>query len=271
MTYTLGIIGAGNMGSAIVHGAVEHDAIPAERILVCDIDPAKRAALGSLDCVTTDNPRTVVSQLDPDGQIVLAVKPQVFPQVAKVIAPLPASTVVISVMAGLSSAHLRETLGENARIVRVMPNMPCQVGAGMSAIALGEGAREGDEELAMKVFASIGETVLVREAQMNAVTAVSGSGPGYIFYLAQAMQEAAIELGLEPEQAVLLVNQTIRGSGRMLLESEHTAEELRRAVANPGGTTEAGLSVLNRHQLPKIITEALTAARDRGLELDQEN
>ncbi len=271
MKFKLGIIGGGNMGHAIVRGAVEHEVIPADRILVCDVDAAKRAALGSLDCVTTDDPRVVPAHLAEDGQLLLAVKPQIFPEVAQCIAPLEASRVVISIMAGLSSAHIRATLGENARMVRVMPNMPCQVGAGMSAIALGQGANEGDDELAHAVFASIGETVQVREAQMNAVTAVSGSGPGYFFFLAQAMQEAAVSLGLEPKLAELLVNQTIRGSGRLLLESDHSAEALRLAVANPGGTTEAALDVMNKQQIPRIITEALTAARDRGLELDQDD
>ena len=261
MAYSLGIIGGGNMGTPIARGAVDHDVIPAEKIIVCDIDEAKRAAAEAIGCAVTDDPAEAACA----EQILLAVKPQVVPCVAERIAPLPDGKVVISIMAGLTSANLRSALGPSARIVRVMPNLPSQIGAGMAAIALGEGALKGDDELATSLFAAIGRTVCVREEQMYARYGRSG----YIFFLAQAMQEAAVSLGLEPEQAVLLVNQTILGSGLLLHESDQSAEALRLAVANPGGTTEAALNVMFERELPGIFADALTAARDRGIELNE--
>ena len=265
MTCRLGIIGGGNMGAAILRGAIAQEVIPADRIMVIDIDETKRAEAEALGCRVSDNP---ADALDAD-QIMLAIKPQIFPVVAERLSPLAESKIVISIMAGLSSRNLRAALGENARVVRVMPNTPCQVGAGMSAIALGEGALEGDDELALKLCAALGETVRVREEQMYAVTATSGSGPAYVFLLAEAMQEAAVRLGIEPEKAALLVNQTIRGSGILLLESDQSPEALRTAVTSPKGTTEAAIKVMLKREMPGIVDEALTAARDRGIELDQ--
>ncbi|MCH7602451.1 MAG: pyrroline-5-carboxylate reductase [Planctomycetes bacterium] len=280
MIHSLGIICRGNMGAAIMRGVIGEGAmgsgavgpgavgpgvIPADRIIVVDIDEAKRAEAEALGCKVSDNP----ADASDAEQIMLAVKPQVFPVVAERLAPLVESKIVISIMAGLSSRNIRAALGENARIVRVMPNTPCQVGAGMSAIALGEGAKEGDDELAMKLCSALGETVRVREEQMYAVTATSGSGPAYVFLLAEAMQEAAINLGLEPEKAALLVNQTILGAGKLLRQSDQSPEALRSAVTSPKGTTEAALKVMLKREMPGIIDEALTAARDRGIELDQ--
>ncbi len=216
-------------------------------------------------CATVEEPKGVVDA----EEIMLAVKPQIFPEVARAIGPLRSPRVVISIMAGLGSRAIRAALGDEARVVRVMPNTPCQVGAGMAAIALGEGARGGDEKLALAVFGALGGTVMVDEAMMYAVTAVSGSGPGYVFLLAEAMQKAAVDLGLDPEVADRLVRQTVFGSGKLLVESDQGAADLRRAVTSPGGTTEAALKVMLGGRLPEIIAEAITAARDRGVELDQ--
>lgn len=270
MIHSLGIIGGGNMGAAIMRGAIGEGAmgpgvIAADRIIVIDIDETKRAEAESLGCKVSDDP----ADAKDAEQIMLAVKPQIFPVVAERMTPLAESKIMISIMAGLSSRNIRAALGENARIVRVMPNTPCQVGAGMSAIALGEGAKEGDDELALKLFSALGETVRVREEQMYAVTAASGSGPAYVFLLAEAMQAAAVRLGIEPEKAALLVNQTILGAGKLLRESDQSPEALRTAVTSPKGTTEAALKVMFQREMPEIIDAALTAARDRGIELDQ--
>jgi pyrroline-5-carboxylate reductase len=149
-----------------------------------------------------------------------------------------------------------------------MPNMPCQIGAGMAAIAVGEGAQPGDETLAVGIFEALGRTVIVDEAVMHAVTAVSGSGPAYVFLLAEAMEQAGVGLGLDPDTARLLVRQTILGAGKLLAESDRTASELRVAVTSPGGTTEAALTEMLSRELPTIVQDAVTAARDRGAELE---
>ena len=265
MTTRLGIIGGGNMGLAIVRGSIEAGVLEPQAIVVAEIDPARRAEVARSGCSTVEEPRGV---LDAE-QIMLAVKPQSFPDVGRALGPLGSPKVVISIMAGLGSRAIRAALGEGARVVRVMPNMPCQVGAGMAAIALGEGARAGDETLAQAVLGALGETVMVDESLMYAVTAVSGSGPAYVFLLAEAMQKAAVGLGIDADAADRLVRQTVFGSGKLLVESGATAAELRRAVTSPGGTTEAALKVMLEGRLPEMIAEAITAARDRGVELDQ--
>jgi len=253
------------MGQAILQGAIRAEVVEVGQILVVDTDEQRLSEVASIGCAVSDDASTSLSA----GQIMLAVKPQVFNAVASVIAPLIEPKIVISIMAGLSSKVLRSALGDKARIIRVMPNTPCSVGAGMSAIALGEGAEQGDETLAVSIFKSLGKTTIVDESLMYAVTAVSGSGPAYVFMLAEEMQKAAMELGIDQTTARLLANQTIFGAGRMLCESNIDVATLRQAVTSPGGTTQAALEVMMNRDLPKIINDAIQAAHERGVELDQ--
>lgn len=259
----LGIIGGGNMGRAIVAGAIQAQVLVPQDVVVAEIDAGRRAELDRLGCRTTDDPAGV---LDAE-QLMLAVKPQSFPEVARAVAPLPEPRVVISIMAGLGSRGIRSALGP-ARVVRVMPNTPCRIGAGMAAIALGDGAEPGDETLAIAIFEALGATALVDEAQMHVVTAVSGSGPAYVFLLAEAMQRAAEGLGLSRETAALLTSRTVAGAGRLLVESAEPPADLRRAVTSPGGTTAAAIELMLTRDLPQIVIDAVTAARDRGAELE---
>lgn len=265
MPSALGVIGGGNMGSAIVRGALRAGVLQTDQIIIAEVDARQRDELKPLGCAVTDNPNAAARA----DQILLAVKPQVFPDVARAIGSLPASAIVISIMAGRNTAFIRTCLGGSARIVRAMPNTPCQIGEGMTAIALGAGAQAGDEKLALQLFNALGRTVMLDESLMHAVTAVSGSGPAYVFLLAEAMQQAAVELGIAPQEARLLVSQTILGSGKLLVESERTATQLRQAVTSPGGTTSAALEVMFENELPQTISEALLAARNRGIELEQ--
>jgi len=202
--------------------------------------------------------------------VVLAVKPQALGDLAPELgAHLTGRHVVISIMAGVRLAKLTEALGAHVtRLVRVMPNTPMMVGQGMSAIAAAPSARPGDDKLAMQLLSAGGEAVRVDESMMDAVTAVSGSGPAYVFYLAEAMQNAAEELGLG-EQAPTLVAQTLVGAAQLLAESEHSAAELRKRVTSPGGTTEAALKHMDEQQMERIIIEAVKAAAKRSEELGQ--
>ncbi len=265
MTHTLGIIGCGNMGAAILRGALHAGVLAASDVVVAEPDADKRSKLADTGCAIVESAKDIVNV----QQIMLAVKPQAFATVAEAIAPLPQPTVVISIMAGLSSATIRKALGENARIVRAMPNTPAQLGLGMTALAVGDGATEADLELATKLFEAVGRVLRVDEIMMYAITAVSGSGPAYIFLLAEAMQQGAEQMGLSHADARTLVAQTVRGAGELLAQSELTATDLRQAVTSPGGTTAAALEHMFEKELPEIVTEALAAARDRGIELDQ--
>ena len=263
MAIKLGIIGAGNMGMAIVRGAIEAGVLSPQTLVVADLDESRRKAAAGLGCrVTADS-----GELREAAQILLAVKPQGFPAVVAAIGPLDHSTVVISIMAGLGSQAIRQALGPSARVVRVMPNTPCRLGEGMTAIAPGDGAEPGDETLAVKIFEALGRTVIVDEDHMHAVTGISGSGPAYVFLLAEAMEKAAVAAGLDDATAALLVRQTILGAGALLAETGDGPADLRKAVTSPGGTTEAALEVMLARDWPAIVGDAIVAARKRGAEL----
>jgi pyrroline-5-carboxylate reductase len=176
---------------------------------------------------------------------------------------------VISIMAGLSSGPIRAALGEGVRVIRVMPNTPSQINLGISAIAMGEGARPGDDDLARRLFEAVGSVVTVREEQIYAVTAVSGGGPAYVCLLAEAMTQGAVELGIEPETARALAIHTIHGAGALMVRTGEDPATLREAVTSKGGTTFEALKVMYERELPRIIADGLAAARDRGIELDR--
>jgi pyrroline-5-carboxylate reductase len=154
MTHTLGIIGGGNMGHAITRGAITAHVLRPEQIVVAEVDAAKRETLASLGCAVTAEAHEVITA----EQVMFALKPQCFAGVADPLAPIDRPTVVISIMAGLSTAFIRRRLGDQARLIRAMPNTPCQLGEGMTGIALGDGAQPGDEQLAWHIFEALGRT-----------------------------------------------------------------------------------------------------------------
>jgi pyrroline-5-carboxylate reductase len=200
--------------------------------------------------------------------IVLAVKP---PDVAGLAASIADSVrpdaVVVSVAAGIPTAGIERQLGPGARVVRVMPNTPMLVGAGMSAISAGAAATEADLEIAEQLLSAVGEVVQLPEAQLDAVTALSGSGPAYVFLLAEALIDAGVLVGLTRPVATTLAVQTLVGSALMLRDSGDSAAQLREAVTSPGGTTAAALKALESHALRAAVADALEAARDRSREL----
>jgi pyrroline-5-carboxylate reductase len=264
------LIGGGNMGSAIVEGVVAKRLLTPREMTVVEIDAAKRPMFAAMGCDVAAEATALgaVDQLDPKMQIVLAVKPQAFADVAREIAPVTKPRVFISIMAGLDSGRIHRALGPAARIVRCMPNVACQIGQGMTAIALGMGAREGDEDVARQIFDALGKSVMVDESLMHAVTAVSGSGPAYVFLLAEAMQKAAEAVDLPDDVAKVLVTQTMLGAAHMLSAKDVDAPALRQSVTSRGGTTEAALRVFEHVGLERIVIDAVRAARDRGVELN---
>ncbi len=267
MQYELGFIGGGNMAEAIVRAAVQNRIVPPQRIIVSD-PVEKRLALFELLGVktTTDNAGVVASS----RQVVLAVKPQTLPKLAGELSKLDAERQwIISIMAGIRCEKIETLAGKPTRIVRVMPNTPLLVGQGMSGVAMGPHARPGDEALALQLFSAAGKAVMVREDELDAVTAVSGSGPAYLFYLAEAMAEAAESLGLSPQQADRLSRQTLLGAAKLLAESTDAPAELRRKVTSPGGTTQAAVEHMESQQVKTHIIEAIRRAADRSRALGQ--
>ncbi len=201
--------------------------------------------------------------------LVLAVKPQIMPAVLAELAPLVReATIVVSIAAGITLATMSEALGEAARLVRAMPNTPALVGRGMTVVVGGGGAIPEDIAMVEKILASVGTVRSVEEeALLDAVTAVSGSGPGFVFAYGEAMVEAAEAAGLAPELALTLVQETLAGAAELWRGAGEDAGELRRRVTSPGGTTEAGLAALSENRFKEAVNAAVSAAAARSREL----
>jgi pyrroline-5-carboxylate reductase len=258
MGILLTVIGGGNMAKAIIAGAIEGGVLDASMVAIADPDAGSRDFFEKLGCVAFTNAQA----LPPATFTLLAVKPQMFDAVSKDLQ----AEVVYSIMAGVTTDTIANAVGD-ARVVRVMPNLPCSIGYGAAGIALGTGATDEDAELARKLFSAIGITVDVDESLMDAVTAVSGSGPAYLFMLAEAMIEGGVNAGLTREVATALVQQTVLGASELLVRDDRSAGELREAVTSKGGTTAAALQFLHDKGAPEAISDAVIAARDRGREL----
>ncbi|MEX2214442.1 MAG: pyrroline-5-carboxylate reductase [Phycisphaeraceae bacterium] len=270
MQHELGFLGAGNMAEAIAKAAIDKGVLAPSQMIAADPSPARQPIFEKLGITFTQSNADVIRS---SKQIMLAVKPQMF---HKVVADLAAHAttdhVLLSIMAGLRVEKINEVItaagGKAMRIVRIMPNTPVMVSQGMAGIAVGPSCNPGDDDLAMKLFSAGGKAVRVEERLIDAITAVSGSGPAYVFYLAEAMEKTAAELGLG-EHARLLVSQTIAGAAAMLLASTDTPAELRRKVTSPGGTTEAAIRHMDSQQMMQTIDDAMKAAQRRSLELGQ--
>jgi len=264
MQYRLGFIGCGNMAQAIAAGAIEQRVLAPTDIIASDPSDENRGVFSQWGCSTTHDNGEVAAQAE---QILLAVKPQIYPKVAPDLSSaLNDSQVLISIMAGLSSAKIAEAIGSPCRVVRVMPNTPAMVGQGMAGIALGGSAQAGDDALAKQLFAAVGQVVELDEPMIDAINAISGSGPAYLFYLAEAMEQAAAQLGLG-EQARQIVAQTLFGSAKLLAETGEDPVELRRKVTSPGGTTLAASNHMDAKAVQPAIVDAIRAAYDRAKEL----
>ena len=264
----LGLVGAGNMAQAIASAAIEHGTLQADQIIAYDPQPQRVKVFAGMGVTMAASVPELVAVSE---QVMLAVKPQVVPQVAADMASaLTSEHVVLSIMAGVTTDRLAKALGQPTRVVRIMPNTPMMVGMGMAGISCGANAQPGDDALAMRLFTAGGsEAISVDEAQLDAITAVSGSGPAYLFYLAQAMEQAAVDMGLSASQSALLVSQTLRGASQMLVESPNTPQQLRQKVTSPGGTTQAAIEHLQSHDVLQTVVDALRAAETRSQTLGQ--
>ena len=257
----IGFIGGGNMAEALIKGLTT---LGTTDIVVSEPDGQKRARLEKLYGVkTVADGRLVVSSCDV---IVLAVKPQVMDKVLEELGDMKlGAKTVISIAAGITLSYLTQKLGTE-NVIRVMPNTPALVLSGMSAIARARGATDEGFSATVKIFSAVGKTVEVAESDMDAVTALSGSGPAFAAYFAWAMVDAAVALGLTAEVASVLALQTIAGTVKLLETGRHPAQ-LIEAVASPGGTTEAGLRVLDEKGFKEIVADTLNAAAKRSAEL----
>lgn len=268
MSIELGILGSGNMAEAIARGVISSGLLAASQILAADPSPQRRAVFSEqlgIQCIE-DN-REVARQA---RMVLLSVKPQQMKDVLAVIGPIArADALFISIAAGISSQFIEKHLssGRNWRVIRTMPNTPMLVGEGMVALARGRHATEADAAEARKLFEAAADVIDLDENKLDAVTAVSGSGPAYFFYLVEQIIRAGTELGLTPAESRKLAIKTCIGAGKMLASTSDSPEELRRKVTSPGGTTQAAITHLEQNQVGPGIVEAVKAAARRSREL----
>jgi pyrroline-5-carboxylate reductase len=284
----LAVIGGGRMGEALISGLIAAGTLGAGRIAVVEPDAARRAALGARYGVEAREGLRDVLAGGGEGRgrrdageasapgaaeghgrlaVLLAVKPQQIDTVAAELGPLlPADTAVISIAAGVSTARLEVRLGGEPRVVRVMPNQAAFAGMAISAVSYGSFATAEDVELTVELMGAVGKALVVDEDLQNAVTAVSGSGPAYVYLFARTLIEAGVAQGLSPDQARELVIETIRGATEMLARGGDPSEMID-AVASPGGTTVAALEAFERTGLEAALTAGVEAAARRAEEL----
>lgn len=259
-------IGGGNMAQALIGGLISRG-LPSTRITVSDPVEQIRQLLQEKEVhVTQDN----VAAIQNADVVVLAVKPQVLATVLRPLKGLLSDKLVISIIAGAEIQTISNLIDSN-RIVRVMPNTPALVQTGAHGIYANDVVGTSDRELTSQILAATGLTIWVNsEAQIDAVTAVSGSGPAYFFYLMESMIRAGKNLGLDEKVATALTLQTALGAAQMAITSSNTPSELRKNVTSPNGTTQAALEVFDRAQISQNIQSALAAAQKRSQELAQE-
>jgi pyrroline-5-carboxylate reductase len=258
-------LGAGNMGSALLQGALKSRFLKSSAVSVFDVDAKKAKALArKLKVRAAASNAEAVKDAD---YIFLCVKPQQMgPLLEEVRDSVPAKACLVSIAAGVPTGRIEKFFPRPAAVVRVMPNTPALVGRGMSAAAPGKNAKPAHLRFVTGLLRSVGESATVEEDLMDAVTAVSGSGPAYVFYLAESLALAAEAVGLPRQTAQQLARQTVTGAAKMLEGGEDPAE-LRRKVTSPGGTTEAALKHLSEQGWQTIFVQAVTKARNRSREL----
>ena len=263
----IGFIGGGNMAQSLIGGLINDGTDPG-RLAVADPGAERRADLAERFGIETFESNTELA--GAVDVVVLAVKPQVLPEVCKELGPAlnGRRPLVVSVAAGIRTADLGRWLGGSPAIVRAMPNTPSLVQSGATGLFANDQVDETQRDVAENLMRAVGLTIWVKEeAQMDAVTAISGSGPAYFFLVMEALEGAATELGLSPEQARLLAVQTGFGAAKMALESPEGAAQLRERVTSPGGTTERALQAFEEGDLRGLFARATAAARDRADEL----
>ena len=263
----LAFIGGGNMASSLIGGLVA-DHVDPKQISVADINDNQRENLAARYGVSTSADNQAIAA-DADV-VILAIKPQQLKAVSEGLAPTiqQNNSLVVSIAAGIRSEDINKWLGGNAAVVRAMPNTPALVQTGATALFGNAQVSSKQRDLAESILRAAGLTLWVEdESQMDAVTALSGSGPAYFFRIMEAIESAGVELGLTKETAHLLTLQTALGAAKMALESHESVANLREQVTSPGGTTEQGLAAMEKHNIDAVFSDVLKAARSRSEEL----
>lgn len=266
MTESIGFLGAGKMATALAQGWIKAGLVAVEQVCASDPVAAARdsftretgAACGS------DNLHVVASS----ELLLLAVKPQTMPDLLREIRPaIQPRHLIVSIAAGITIQQISDAVGADKRIIRVMPNTPCLVGASASAFAGSASATAADRQRVDRLLGSVGRSFVVPEKLLDAVTGLSGSGPAFVFVMIEALSDGGVRMGLPRDLATQLAAQTLFGSAKMLLETGLHPGQLKDMVTSPGGTTIAGLHALEHGGLRAALMDAVEAAAQRSLEL----
>jgi len=253
---TLGIIGYGNMGSAIIKGLLTNEIYATKNVFVYDNDPVKCDTASKDGC-------TILNSIAETGKagdtVLIAVKPVNVRDVLCELKDTPADTLIISIAAGISTKTI-ESVIKDKPVIRVMPNTPCMVSEGASAITRGENANDDHVRTAMEIMGALGYVTEVPERLMDAVTGLSGSGPAYVALMIDALTDGGVKMGIPRPAALRLAAQTVLGAAKMILEGNMAPSTLRDMVTSPGGTTIEGISVLEAHAFRSALIDAVEAA-----------
>ncbi|PIE57655.1 MAG: pyrroline-5-carboxylate reductase [Desulfobulbus propionicus] len=263
---TVGLIGGGQMAEALIKGVLQADLFSSEQLTVLDPSVERKEHLGATYNIgTADTSEELAAKC---RVLLLAVKPQIYHQVlSRYAACFTPRHLLISIMAGIPLSSLEKCLPEESRIIRVMPNTPCLVMAGASAFSSNMHVQDDDKELCRRIFSAVGYCLEVSESQLDAVTGLSGSGPGYVFSLMDGFIDGGVLAGLSRPVAQQLVLHTFYGAAKLALESGATPADLKAQVTSPGGTTIRGIQVLEQHGVRAACMESVLAAADRSKEL----
>lgn len=262
----VGLIGGGQMGEALVRGMIESGLVTSGRIMVAEPDQSRRDYMQSTYKVKVTGDG--IELCSSCSILILAIKPQIMQQVLKQYKPAVTDQhLVISIAAGIPISAVEQELAPNMRIIRVMPNTPALILAGASALSHNANVSREDTEAAMKIFSAVGTCVELPEHLLDAVTGLSGSGPGYVFTFIEAMVDGGVLVGIPRPVAEHLVLQTVYGSAKLALETGEPAAVLKGKVTSPGGTTITGLQVLEEAGMRGAVMAAIEAAAEKSKQL----
>jgi pyrroline-5-carboxylate reductase len=265
-TTRIGFLGGGNMAGALIAGLLDSKVVRSDQIRVADPGAARLDELRAAHGIETHAVNADVVRWA--NVVVLSVKPQVLPQVLAECGPLiGGGHLVVSIVAGVPIQAIESRIGAGARVIRAMPNTAALARAAATALASGASATPDDVDVARALFDAVGRTVVLDEGHLDAVTGLSGSGPGYVMLFIEALADGGVKAGLPRDVALLLAAQTVHGSAKMLLESGEHPARLKDLVTSPGGTTIAGLSVLEGEGVRGSLMAAVEAATARAVEL----
>ena len=261
MNIRLQIIGGGNMGEALVSGLMANHWASEKEIHISEPFSERqkylKTAFSGISCS-----EELISGVDT----LIAVKPDKVLEVLKLLLDLRIPR-VLSIAAGVKISTIEKVLGSDVKVIRAMPNTPALIGQGAAGVAPGSQAKEEDLSWAIRILSAVGLALVVSESQLDAVTGISGSGPAYLFLLAEALIEAGCEIGLSRDDSKALVEQTLLGSASLLMDSADSPEVLRKKVTSKGGTTAAAITVFEKANFRSIVLDAVTSAKERSKEL----